>query len=144
VPSESQAVESLRAKVERFLRESGLSYEVKPDGSLLLRQGSTAVQVRALQWNKHTIVRVLAPVALNLQKVTPDLTLFLLERNNELLFGKFSLDTANRAVWYEHVLLGDFLDAEELIVAVTTIAITADRYDDEVAAHGRGQRVADL
>lgn len=142
--SETEAVKALRSKVETYLRDEGLSYEVKPDGKLMLRKGTTAVTIQPLPWEKHTLVRVLAPVALNIQNVTPALTQGLLEKNNELLFGKFSLDIANRAVWFEHVLLGDFLDADELLVAVVTVAVTADRFDETVAELARGQRVADL
>ena len=36
------------------------------------------------------------------------------------------------AVWYEHVLLGDSLDAEELSVAVEEIATIADEYYGQV------------
>lgn len=139
-----QMVEALRAKVESYLREKGLSYEVRPDGNLWLRQGSTLVVINIADWGERTLVRLAAPVALNITQVTPELTRFLAEKNHQLLFGKFSLDTQGNGVWYEHVLLGDYLDAEELVVAVAAIALTADELDEEVARLSGGKRVADL
>ena len=54
-------------------------------------------------------MKLVAPVVLSVSKVTPKLTR-----------------------WYEHVLLGDSLDAEELSVAVEAIATTADEYYEQV------------
>ncbi len=137
-------VETLRSNVEDYLRQKKLSYEVKPNGSLWIRQGSTVVVVNPSEWGEQTLVKLAAPVALNITKITPELTRFLVEKNFELLFGKFSLDTNGNAIWYEHVLLGDTLNAEELFVAVATVALTADKYDEQVAKMSRGKRVADL
>jgi hypothetical protein len=137
-------LEALRSKVENYLRQKQLSYEVKPNGSLWIRQGSTVVVVSSSEWGERTLVKLAAPVALNITSVTPELTRFLVEKNFELLFGKFSLDTNGNAVWYEHVLLGDFLDAEELFVAVAAVALTADQHDEEIAKMAQGKRVADL
>jgi len=137
-------VETLRSNVEDYLRQKKLSYEVKPNGSLWIRQGSTVVVVNPSEWGEQTLVKLSAPVALNITKITPELTRFLVEKNFELLFGKFSLDTNGNAIWYEHVLLGDTLNAEELFVAVATVALTADKYDEQVAKMSRGKRVADL
>jgi len=137
-------LEVLRGKVESYLRQKQLSYEVKPNGSLWIRQGSTVVVVSPSDWGERTLVKLAAPVALNITKVSPELTRFLVEKNFELLFGKFSLDTNGNAIWYEHVLLGDSLDAEALFVAVAAVALTADQYDEEVAKMAQGKRVADL
>lgn len=136
--------EELRGKVENYLMQKQLSYEVKPNGTLWIRQGSTIVVVNPSDWGERTLVKLAAPVALDISKVTPELTRFLAEKNFELLFGKFSLDTNGKAIWYEHVLLGDFLDAETLFVAVAAVALTADQYDEEIAKMAQGKRVVDL
>jgi len=142
--TEEKVVEALRSKVQTFLSQKQLSYEVKPNGSLWLRQGSTVVTISPVQWGERTLVKLAAPVALNIGKITPQLTRFLAEKNNQLLFGKFSLDAKAKAVWYEHVLLGDFLDAEELFVAVAAVALTADQHDEQVSKMARGKRMQDL
>ena len=44
----------------------------------------------------------------------------------------------------EHAILGDHLDAEELVWAVSAIGLTADRLDDELQALFGGQRSLDM
>ena len=143
--TEPKFVEELRAKVEKFLREKKLNYQVKPNGTILVPQGSTVVAVLPTGWGEkdQTIVKLSAPVSMQITKITPELTRFLVEKNNELLFGKFSLDVKNNIIWYEHVLLGNYLDIEELFTALATIALTADKYDEEVSKMSGGKRYVD-
>ncbi len=141
--TEPKTVAALRSKVETYLRQSNQSYKEGPDGAFLIASGSTFVAILPTQWGERTVVKLTAPVALDITKVTPQLTRFLAEKNNQLLFGKFSLDTEQKAVWYEHVLLGDFLDAEELLIAVALIAHTADEHDEQVSKMARGRRPID-
>jgi hypothetical protein len=133
--TESKAVEALRSKIRTYLRQKQVSYEVDyEDGTITARRGSTAVIIKPMEWGERTLVKLVAPVILSVSKVTPKLTRFLAEKNNQLLLGRFSLDTEDdtNAVWYEHVLLGDSLDAEELSVAVEEIATIADEYYGQV------------
>jgi len=139
----SQKVEALRNKIQKYLSQKNLSYEVQPSGQLWVREGSTVVAIVPYDWNEQTLVNVMAPVALDVKKVTAELTRFLAEKNFELLFGKFSLDSENHGIWYTHVLLGDYLDEEELFIAVAQVAITADEYDEQVAKMARGKRWVD-
>ncbi|NDJ54307.1 MAG: YbjN domain-containing protein [Chloroflexi bacterium] len=144
--TEAQPVdlEALKTKVQGFLTEAGVTFEVRPDGSFGLRQGSTFVIVQPLQWNERTLVRVFAPVALECTNLNPGAAMYLAEQNAKLIFGKFSLDTEESSVWYEHALLGDFLDKDELITAVMAVALTTDQYDEQIATITGGKRVADL
>ncbi|MEM4244367.1 MAG: YbjN domain-containing protein [Candidatus Bathyarchaeia archaeon] len=142
--NQSSKVEALRSKIENYLRQKQISYEVRADGRYAVRQGSTVVLVAPAEWNEQTIVRVFAPVSLNITRITPELTLFLVEENNNLTFGRFSLDTENKIVWFEHALLGDFMDVEELFIAVAAVAYTADKYDEQVSGMAGGKRAADL
>lgn len=133
--TESKAVEALRSKIKIYLRQKQVSHEVDyEDGTITARRGSAAVIIKPMEWGERTLVKLVAPVVLSISKVTPKLTRFLAEKNNQLLFGKFSLDTKDdtNAVWYEHVLLGDSLDAEELSIAVEEIATIADEYYGQV------------
>jgi hypothetical protein len=141
---QAMPLEEVRRKVEIFLREKRLNYEVRAGGDFYVRYGSTFAVVAPREWQERTLVKLLAPVALNITKITPELTRFLAEKNNQLVFGKFSLDTRNSAVVYQHALLGDFLDAEELFIGVAAIVGTADQYDEEVSNMAGGERVADL
>lgn len=136
-------VEALKQKIQKFLSQKNISYEVRPSGDLWVREGSTVVAIVPSDWNEQTLVSVMAPVALDVKKVTAELTRFLSEKNHDLLFGKFSLDSKDNSVWYSHVLLGDYLDEEELFVAVAQVAIVADDYDEQVSKMARGRRWVD-
>ena len=131
----------MRRYIKTYLRQKQVSHEVDyEDGTITARQGSVAVIIKPMEWGERTLVKLIAPVVLSVSEVTPRLTRFLAEKNNQLLLGRFSLDTKDNtnAVWYEHVLLGDSLDAEEPSVAVEAIAAIADEYYEQVweIAHG--------
>lgn len=143
--NESKIVSELRNKIEKYLRQKDLSYEVK-SGTYWVRQGSTVVLVSPTKWGEQeqTLVALAAPVSLEMKTVSAKLTRFLVEENKQLLFGKFSLDSQNNGVWYEHVLLGDDLDAEEFVTSLVTIALTADKYDEKVCKMTGGKRFVDV
>ena len=140
----SNDIEVLRRKIETYFSQKQLGYEVKPNGEYWIRQGSTVVVIRPIPWNERTLVQIGAPVALEVTKITPELTRFLLEKNSELVFGRFSLSKDGKTIWYEHVLLGDFLDAEELFTGVVAVAITADQNDEQISEMAGGKRAADM
>lgn len=141
---EPLTLDVLRSRIESYLRVKGFSYEVKPKDELWVRQGSTVLTIRAHEWNDVTVVRLFAPVALECTSVTPEVMRYLAEKCNDLIFGKFSLDEENRIIWYEHALLGDFLDPEELYTALGAVACTADDHDEEISRMAGGKRVIDL
>lgn len=91
--TESKIVEELRSKVEKYLRQKQLSYEVKSGGTLWVRQGSTVVVVAPMQWgeNEQTLVKLSAPVSLEIKKISPELTRFLAEKTINYCLGNFPL-----------------------------------------------------
>ena len=138
-------LDSLHRKIQRYLSEKGLSYEVNPQGAYALRQGSTKVFIRPLKFGENqTVVKIFAPVSMELKRITSELTRFLASENYRLLFGKFSLDVENKVIWYEHTLLGDFLDVEELYEAVVAVALMADQYDEQISGMAGGKRFVDI
>ena len=77
------------------------------------------------------VVRVIAISNVDVS-VTPELGLFLANLNFGLVFGRFALDAANRAIWVDESLLGDHFSDEELRFAVHTVASVADEWDDRI------------
>ena len=140
---ELMTLEQLRTTVETYLREGKIIYQVQPGGTLVIRYGTTAAFIQFAHVGDRTCVLVAAPVAHSIAKITPELTRFIAETNEQLLFGKFTLDSKNMAVFYKHALLGDFLDREELIQAVAVVVSTADNYDEQVTKMVGGKRVID-
>ena len=141
---ETEALENLRDKIERYLEECTLPHETRPDGRFAVQKGSTVVIISpALSKNLQTVVILTAPVALECRDLTPEVGLFLAQENLKLTFGRFALDMETRSVVCQHVLLGDFLDAEELVTAVRQVVTTADEYDETIAALAGGRRAGD-
>lgn len=79
------------------------------------------------------IIRVFAITNAGLN-LTPDLGLFLSRVNFSLAFGRFSIDTDHRAVWFDETLLGDHVTKDELVFVVTVVASTAAEWDDKIAS----------
>jgi hypothetical protein len=140
---DSEALAILRKKIVSYLETSGMSYHASKDGLYATREGSTAVFMCPIEWNGYTLVQLMAPVAQDITKYDSDLTRFLLEQNSSLLFGRFSLDVPAKTVWFEHVLLGDYLDMPELLVALKMVGETADNYDEYIAEQSGGKRAMD-
>jgi hypothetical protein len=137
----SQAAYELHNGIEQLLTEQEIAYDVDKDGDIALQQGSTRVFLRAMDLTEeHTLVKIFAPVSIEITRFNADVGQALLEANANLVFGKFSLDTENRVIWFEHMLLGKYLDAETLLIGIGMIAATADDYDEAVSNMAGGKR----
>ena len=66
------------------------------------------------------------------------------DRNRSVRFAKFMLEQGAGSITLEYDLLGDYLQPEELINAVTAVAQMADDHDDLLREElGGGRRAAD-
>jgi hypothetical protein len=92
---------------------------------------------------ESTVIRVASPV-LSRVELGDALALRVLEIADGSPLGRFSYLDARKELWFEHSLLGDALDPDELELAVGTIARVADGEDDALAAAFGGLRYADL
>ena len=141
----NERIDQQRSDFESLLRERGIAYQVKPDKALLIAYRTTVVQLSWYDLGDRTAVRLLVPVVVEISKITPVLSLFLAETNNDLaqtnddvLRYSFSLDTKRNAVWFEHGLLADHLDAEELYSALAAIAATVAEYAEQISSLSGG------
>lgn len=142
--SESAAVENLRTKIGKYLRETVGSYEVTKDGSYSLRHGSTKLLVKpvGLPNTDKTIVSILAFVTIDVN-MNNDLMKYIMDANTNLIFGKLVFLEDQKLIVFQHSLLGDKLDPEELMAGIGAVAFSADKYDDEIRSKFGGKRVTD-
>ena len=105
-----------------------------PDGDYLLELSGMRIFVapRAVP-GRPPIIRVFAITNAGLN-LTPDLGLFLARLNFSLAFGRFSIDTDHRSVWFDETLLGDQVTEDELAFVVRVVAETAAEWDDKIAS----------
>lgn len=124
----------MRAFIEPVLEELvGTKVLQDADGDYVLELSEMRVFVapRAAP-GRPPIIRVFAITNAGLN-LTPDLGLFLARLNFSLAFGRFSIDTDRRAVWFDETLLGDQVTKDELTFVIGVVATTAAEWDEKIA-----------
>jgi hypothetical protein len=110
--------------------------------------GSAAVLIDFHPWGRgQTMISLRSEVLVDVE-VTEESRLQILEHLNALnqssLFGRFYLDADRSTIVLRHDLLGDELQADELINALYTVGLLADQTDDELMHEiGTGIRASD-
>jgi hypothetical protein len=131
--------DELRQKLERMLDDLFDTHQQDPEGDYVVPYGSAVAFLRPIEiYGGQTAVRVWAITNVGLN-VTDDLARYLATENGKLVFGVLSLDDSRGTVVLGHTLLGEFLNREELKVAVAAVAMVADTYDDEIKSRFGGR-----
>ena len=138
-------LDEVTQQVRLTLHERGIDY-VRLDGALLVHYGSADVEI-AFRSDTGTTIDVSSCVLDELE-LTPEREIQILrsinDRNRSLRFGAFHLDAEERKLYVRYELVGDFLQPEELMNALTAIAHVADDHDDLMMREfGTGRRGSD-
>ena len=130
--------------IEETLGDKG-SYRKVDERLYVIKQGSCYVMINIVPWESdRALVRVVAQLVKGV-RMSGDLALQLLNLNAQLRFGAFAFDPKDDLVLFIHSLLGGAtLDAEELLAAVTDVALIADEYDDKIIKKFGGQTMREL
>jgi hypothetical protein len=144
-------VEATAQKVQRILVDAFTDVHLTKDG-FAVERGSTRVNIDVKDWGKDgkgdpsSIVRLWAPVAREV-KATPELYHWAAVDGSKYLFGSVTIVDNEAAtecfVAFDHTLLADYLDPDELCGALALIAGTADELDDVVHDRFGGKRYTD-
>ena len=139
-----ERVASTWQRVERFLASRPGGFERDEHWGLHGAFGSARVFVQVRHYlEASTAVVVASPVLLGVD-LDDALALDAHDVMGAQALGRFAYVGAERQLWYEHAVLGDDLDPNELDAAIDEVARVADGEDDRLqAAHG-GSRYADL
>lgn len=136
-------VEQVKEKVQRILVEALGSVSIDKDGDFFVRHESTVVYVRVSELRDDaTIVKSWA-ILLNDVPLTPEVYRWVATEGQEYFFGHARLvetEEGKGRIQFEHILLGDYLDPDELEWAVIALGNTADQLDDELKAKFGGSR----
>jgi hypothetical protein len=131
-----QKVTNMRSCIEPVLAKmsDGNAATQDEDGDYVLDIGHVRIFVapRALPGPPPPIIRVFAITNAGVN-LTSELGLFLARLNFSLMFGRFSIDTDNAAVWFDETLLGEHVTEEELRFTVEMVAATANEWDQKIA-----------
>jgi hypothetical protein len=134
-------------KVRRYLGERGHGLSNDP-WTTAFRSGSSRVFVSLRPYgDRWTTIEIAAGLLFG-APASEALCRYVAMQQAGVTFGTLrlkesALDDELVDVWLEHVLLGDFLDREELRVPLAEIASVADRLDDELRGRFGGRRYYD-
>ena len=106
-----------------------------------LFMGSAWVEVAVRPWKEDTVINVSSNVVSG-AKVDRELLQFLLNENDDLVFGAFSMNGAGDII-FQHTIVGPTCDPEELQASVDAVLEVADEYDDRIVEKWGGQRALD-
>jgi hypothetical protein len=144
-------VEATTQKVQRMLVDGFNNVMLTKDG-FAIERGSTRVNIEVKDWGKDgkgdpsSVVRLWAFVAREV-KPTPEFYRWAAVDGSKFHFGSVTVFETEGAesctVVFDHTLLGDYIDPDELCGAVATIAGTADDLDDVVHEKFGGKRYVD-
>jgi hypothetical protein len=147
---DSTEVASLRPLVQRYLKEGFGTFYTDEDGDYVVPYESVRVHVIPRDWQevpdlrtgkprRYTVVLVCSWINRDM-RVDGELAQFIATENQNLLFGRLSLDAERPAVRLDNNLLGDYLNFEELAVAVACVAKEAERCGKLIADRFGGSR----
>ena len=140
-------IADVTAKVQRILAKNWTA-TLASDGSFFLRFESTACHVTCFEMGESgsVAVRMSAPILFDVP-VSNDLFRWVATEGANYNFGNAHLfldeSETTAQLFFSQIILGDFLDAEELNIAVAAVGFTADRLDDELLPRFGGRRAAD-
>lgn len=131
----------LMRQIESILRRNGLAFTAA-GAEFRLRFSSALLIVGVRTLGAQALVTIRSPV---LRSIDPDAERAeVLERINDLNvhshFGKWAFYSEQQMIGLEYDLLGDDLQDEELLTALTTIARSADHADDMLQEEFAGLR----
>ena len=131
------------ARIDTWMRElfGTMVQDPRPDGTIRVRVGSAVTETTLVPWGEEHVVSTRARVAAGAD-LAPELLRYLLRRNDDVRFGAFGLD-ADGVIFFRHAIVAGTCDREELRASVTSVALVADRYDDEIVTRWGGRRAAD-
>jgi hypothetical protein len=133
--------DAVRRQVMAILESNGLRCSQSDDG-LAMRFSSAMLLLGFTSVGHQTVITLRAPVLRDLPLASASTAL--LARLNELNcashFGKWAYYGAEQLVVLEYDLLGDHLQENELMTALTTLARLADQQDDVLQREFGGRR----
>ncbi len=131
-------------RVAMHLRESfGEGVQVDADAPRFkLWQGSAMAEVRVEPWRGELCRIVVRSVVLSGVKVSSALLALLLEHNDKVDLGAFSMTTEGEIVFHDAVVVHK-IDPAALTAVVHTVLTVADTYDDRLREKWGGLRAVD-
>ena len=143
---ETDAVKTTRAKLEQLLTKAAGGIQTDSRGLFTFPFESTRVFLGVAPLaERYSIIDIHAVTNFEVP-VSDDLRRFLLDVSSRAVFGHVEMaeKDGKALVVFAHRIMGDFLQEDELRSAMSCVALTADRLDDEIQQRFGGKRFRDL
>ncbi len=139
----SAASDLVYNKVRDMLLEEGLQVSLI-DGGFQVPNDSTAVNISIVDQEDRVLVQMFVPVLHHLPP-SPELFEYVATEGQGYFFGNMHYvpDGDEGLLVFEHTLLGDYLDSDELHTALAALAITGNELDEELQQKFGGKRFVD-
>jgi hypothetical protein len=136
---------ALREACKRYLTNAGLKFMIDMDDDFVLTfdDGVRVFVMPREVPDGRTVVKI-ETLCVKGMRVDGDLGIFLAEENARTLFGKLALYPELQEIHFEHALLGDYLNQEELAIAVQLVALSTNEYDDRIKERWGGKKAGEL
>jgi hypothetical protein len=137
-------VEALMARVQRILLDNDLKLELTKFG-LMVPFESTVVRIVCGEFGENNmVVSVRGQVAQHVP-ISTELKEYIATISGAYMFGHpaYFEDKGEAFIEFKHNLLGDFLDPDELLVALALVAQASNDLDDEIKGRFGGERWID-
>ena len=142
---ETKAQEEVYRKVEGYLKELfGEMVRPMPDKPkfITMPMGSAIAYVGIIPWTEDEAVINIRSYVVTDAEIDDELMHFLLQKNGEVIFGAFGLDSDDD-IFFDHTILGSTCDKEEIAHSIMSVLSVADKYDDEIRSRWGGNRAID-
>jgi hypothetical protein len=133
----------VKDKVQRILTESFGSASIDKDGDFFTRFESALVYIRVIELKSEISVVKTWAIMISQAQPTPELYKWAATEGQSYFFGHSRVVEGEDGlvdIVFEHTLLGDFLDPEELNWAVVALGQSANDLDDQLQARFGGKR----
>lgn len=139
-PAQKACYERIAPWMDDLFGNSVVAFEDEP--LFIINLGSAVASTRVLAWEEGESLITTRSYVVTDVILTPELSYYLLRKNNGIYFGRFAYDSEDDIV-FEHSLVGSTCDCIELKHSVMTVIRIADKYDDEIVARWGGKRALD-
>lgn len=138
-----EKIRAMRAQVRAVLQERFSGAQLDEDGDWWVPFGSARLYIHVEDFgSRHTVVRLTTSVLAGV-KLTADLYKWAATEGQRQFFGSVMVHTfadGTHSLLCGHSLLGDLLDADELVNAVEEVGAMADQLDDELQPRFGGRK----
>ena len=133
----------VRNKIQQILMDQELMVTLLPDG-FQVPFDTTAVNISVLEQETRTLVMMFVPVLREVPP-SPELFKYIAIEGQQYFFGnlRYVPDVDQGLVSFEQTLLGDYLDADELMASLAALASTGNELDEELQKRFGGKRFVD-